>query len=107
MKTVTTQLAQAALIGLLLTLPFVALELTFNSSQSDQGVGVLFVFIWGLLTALTALTISLVRTIRSGRSVLSPMNLALKLPLLSVIAVIVITLIADQLPCFLGIPNCD
>jgi hypothetical protein len=107
MKTATTQLAQAAIIGLLLTLPFVALELTFNSSQSDQGVVVLFVFIWGLLTTLTALATSLVRTIRAGRSVLSPMNLALKLPLLSLIAVIVITLIADQLPCFLGIPNCD
>lgn len=52
--------------------------------------------------------VPIVRNIRSGKSlVATPVNLVLAVALLVLIAATWGALLVDQVPCFMGVPNCD
>jgi hypothetical protein len=110
MKAITTHLGTAALVGLVLTLPFAVLELisTPVTAASLPGLAVLFALLWLLPTAFVAIVAPVVRGARAGHGVLAnPTGVLLRLPILVLIAVAWASILVDQMPCFLGVPNCD
>ena len=99
MQTTLTNLKSPALIGLLATLPFIALEL-INRRNFDEGFPIpLFVILWLLPT----IFLLLVRNIQ----IQNKLMLVIRIAFLLAIFVLWIAIIKDQMPCFLGVPNCD
>jgi hypothetical protein len=122
-----THPASAAVIGFILALPFLTL-LTFmllgieptlgpldpllKNADPDQPNVLSAVIVIGalLLCVLAGLIVRgpMVQTIRSGGSLLAhPANLLLAVVIVAFIARLVIGLIVDQYPCWIGVPNCD
>lgn len=61
-----------------------------------------------LVAACTVSSASVVRTLRAGLKIkTNPINLALAALTLIVILEVAGTVIADQYPCWVGVPNCD
>ena len=104
------------LIGLICVLPFAILELVFNPLTDLHALHLkhltsltfLFGLLWLLPTLWFAVLMSIVRTLRSGASIMAhPVLLLLRAIVLVIIAWAWGSLVSDQLPCFLGVPNCD
>jgi hypothetical protein len=107
---IATNLKAAALISFLLVLPFAVLESLHNTMtrQSAPGLVVLFGVLWLLPMAFIIILAPIVRTVRAGNSpVANPINLLFKVAILVFIAWFWGSLFVDQLPCFIGAPNCD
>ena len=99
-----------ALISFILVLPFVILESLNNTitKQNALGLIVLFGLLWLLAIAFIVILVPIVRTVRAGNSVMAnPINLLLRVAFLALIAMMWGGIIIDQLPCFMGVPNCD
>jgi hypothetical protein len=100
----------AALISFILMLPFALLE-SLNSTitkQNAPGLIVLFGLLWLLPVAFIVILVPIVRSVRAGNSLLAqPINLLFRVAFLALIAMMWGGLIIDQLPCFMGVPNCD
>lgn len=110
MNSMTTSLRPAAIISLILILPFAILEFIYNSvnRQNIASLALLFGLLWLLPTAFIAILMPIVSNIRTGNSVLAnPLRLVLSIALLLFIAVIWGSVLLDQLPCFVGVPKCD
>ncbi len=110
MKTITTDLRSAAIISFILVLPFAILE-ALNNTITKQNAPVLillFGVLWLLPTAFIVILAPVVRTVRAGNSILAnPIKLLFSVAFLALIATIWGWGFMDQLPCFLGVPNCD
>jgi hypothetical protein len=110
MKAIATDLRPAVVIGLILVLPFAFLEFLFNSisRQNAPGLIVLFSLMWLLPTAFIVVLAPITRTVRAGSSILAnPVALLARVALLALLAMAWGAMLADQLPCFIGVPNCD
>ena len=110
MKTITTDLRSAAIISFILVLPFAILESLFNTvnQQNALGLTVLFGLLWLLPTAFIVILGPIVRNVRAGNSIMANhINLLLRAAFLALIAMAWGGLLADQIPCFMGVPNCD
>ena len=108
MKNMLTNLRLPAIISFFLMLPFLILELV-NRRNFNEGFPVpLFGFLW-VLPILFILTLTpIVQTIRAGNNVMAkPISLVLRVALLLFIAWFWGNIVMDQMPCFLGVPNCD
>ena len=105
-----TDFRAAALTSIIFVLPFAVLE-SLNQTitrQNAAGVIALFSVLWLLPTVFIVLLIPMVRDLRAGHSLLAnPVSLLLKVALLAVTAMIWSGLLIDQMPCFIGLPNCD
>ena len=110
MRTITVDLRSAALIGFILVLPFAVLE-SLNqpiTRQNAPGLFVLFGLLWLLPVAFIVILMPLVRNLRAGLSLMAnPINLLLSVASLALIAMLWGGLLIDQMPCFMGAPNCD
>lgn len=110
-KSFITTFGAAALIGLVLVAPFAFLELRYNSTQTPSFSHLpfpLFGFLWLLPTAFIITAAPIVRAIRSDGGLLAhPVTLSLRVVFLAMIAVMWVGIVQDQMPCFLGVPNCD
>jgi hypothetical protein len=124
---ILTSPKSAAIVGFLLALPFVTilsllllniepplgpLEPLLNNPDPDQPDVLASLIVLGtfLLAGLACLIVRapIVRTMRAGGSLLAhPLNLALAVVILSFITMLVVGLIIDQFPCWIGVPNCD
>ncbi len=110
MKSISTTLGSAALISFILVLPFAILEFTFNTvkKQNVPDLIVLFGLLWLLPMAFIVILAPIVRTVRAGNSILAnPVTLLFRVAFLALIAWMLGGILIDQLPCFLGVPNCD
>lgn len=110
MKGIIANLGSAALISCIFVLPFAVLESLFNSvtKQNAPGLVVLFGLLWLLPMAFIVILTPIVRTVRAGNSIrVNPLQLLFRVAFLALIAMMWGGIIIDQLPCFLGIPNCD
>ena len=116
MNNITTHLRAPAIISFLLVLPFMILEFMFNvvhrihalSLKNALDFTVLFGLLWLLPTAFFVILMPIVRNVRAGNSLMAhPINLLLRVACLALIAMLWGDLLIDQLPCFLGVPNCD
>jgi hypothetical protein len=95
-----------AMISLFLVLPFIILELINRRNFSTDFPLPLFGMMWLLTFSFILLLIPVARSLRK-KHLTNPLGLAAKVVLLAVIASIWVRLVVDQLPCFLGVPNCD
>ncbi|MCL4257325.1 MAG: hypothetical protein KJZ53_02210 [Anaerolineales bacterium] len=98
----------SALIGLLITAPFAAMELVNRRSYGEDFPFPLFGIMWLMAAVFAAILIPITKDVRTGKA--SKANWA-SLLVRGVILVGVIigwvTLVADQMPCFLGVRYCD
>ena len=95
-----------ALVSLGVVLPFIILELINRRNFLTDFPVALFSMMWLLTFSFIVLLIPTARNLRN-RNLGNPLALAAKVVLLSVIASIWVRLVVDQMPCFLGVPNCD
>jgi len=95
-------------ISLLLTLPFMILELV-NRRSFNEGFPVpLFGIMWLLPMIFIVTLMPIVRNIRAGNSIIAnPIILFIKVVFLAFIVWMWFGILIDQMPCFLGVPNCD
>lgn len=110
MKTITTDLRLAAIISFTLVLPFAILESLFNTvnKQNAPGLIVLFGLLWLVSMAFIVVLVPLVRTVRAGNSIMvNPINLFFRVAFLALMAMTWGGILLDQIPCFIGVPNCD
>ena len=110
MKTLTSDFKSAAIISFILVLPFAILEFLFNTvnKQNAPGLIVLFGLLWLLPMAFIVILVPVVRTVRAGNSIMAnPINLLFRVAFLALIARMWGGILIDQLPCFIGVPNCD
>ena len=108
MQTILTNLRSPALISFLIVFPFMILELV-NRRNFNAGFPIpLFVFMW-LLPMLFIITVMpIVRNVRAGNSIIAnPVILLLRVVFLAFIVWMWFGILIDQMPCFLGVPNCD
>ena len=109
-KNVAANLISAALISFILVLPFAILEsLNYTiTKQNTPGLIVLFCLLWLLPTAFILILVPIVRTARAGQSLMvNPLTLLSRVALLALIAMMWGGILIDQMPCFVGVPNCD
>lgn len=109
-QNIAASLKPAALIGLVLVLPFAVLESLNNTvdGRDAPGLVALFGLLWLLPAAFVVVLAPVVRAARAGRGVTSnPAGLLLRAALSTLIAVTWGVILFDQLPCFMGVPNCD
>ena len=93
------------IISLALVLPFVILELIIVGLKTDFPV-LLFVVMWALTFLFIVILMAIIEGLRA-RKVSNPFTFLLRAVLLTAIATILVVIIVDQMPCFLGVPNCD
>jgi hypothetical protein len=101
----------AAIIGLILAAPPALLEIYNNPGVTRNlwklPIG-LFALLWLLPTAFSLTVIPIARGHRAGESILArPVALSLRVIFLALISWFWALLVIDQMPCFLGAPNCD
>lgn len=108
MKDIFTNIKSPALISLLLVIPFMVME-AVNTRNLNAIFNVpLFGIMWLLPMIFIIILLPIVRNVRAGNSLAAkPVTLVLSLICLVLIALAWGNLVADQMPCFLGVPNCD
>jgi hypothetical protein len=106
----TNSIGIAALISLIIVAPFAFLE-WYNAENSRNFINFpipLFGLLWLLATVFFILVASIARTVRAGDGLLAhPVTLLFRVVFLVIVAWLWGGLFIDQLPCFLGVPNCD
>lgn len=109
--TATTRAAGlAAAIGVIVVLPLVILQSLNVAIRPEQITDLLALFglVWFLSAAFVLLLLSLVRPMQTeGALPANHGHRVMSVILLVLIAVAWSGLMADQMPCFLGVPNCD
>ena len=96
-----------AIIGFLITLPFAILEIVHQKANPGFPIR-LFGVLW-LSSALFVATLSpIISYLRAGGKLLDhPFSLLTRLIVLFMLGAMWFGIISDQMPCFLGVPNCD
>jgi hypothetical protein len=108
MQSILTNLRWPAIISFLLVIPFMVMEVV-NRRNFNEGFPIpLFVILW-LLPLLFILTATpMVRNIRAGNSLIAnPVILVVRVVFLALLIWLWSGILIDQMPCFLGVPNCD
>lgn len=110
MKNIAANPKAAAMISFILVLPFALLDLLFNPSHRQNLLDpfVLFGLLWLLAVVFIVISAPMVRSVRAGNNILmNPVTLLLRVAVLVAVAWLWGVAIIDQLPCFIGVPNCD
>ena len=96
-----------AIISLLLVIPLLVLELINQKPTITDFPVVLFVTLWVVPFAFILIFMSLVRSTRTNGLMSAPFLFLIKYAGLLLLAWFWVSVVLDQIPCFLGIPNCD
>lgn len=109
MKSVTANIAVAALIGFASILPFAILEYVNTRGFTSLGFpAALFAFLWLLVFTFVLMLTPTIRSLRFGDGIFAhPVSLVLRTLAMIVIGMVWLGVVSDQMPCFMGIPNCD
>jgi hypothetical protein len=101
-------LVTSLLISFALVAPFIVLEWVNRRAFQEELPLVLFTFMWLHALLIALLLTPVVRRLRSEKSLgaLTPGYWA-GLVLSAILIVAYAQVVIDQLPCFLGVPNCD
>jgi hypothetical protein len=101
-------LFRSALIGLALVVPFAAMEVVNRRAYNEDFPFVLFGGMWFISSVFVAILLTLIQDLRAGKAAAShPLSLLVRAVILVAIAVAWFGLVADQMPCFLGVRYCD
>jgi hypothetical protein len=108
MKNFLSNLKIPAIVSLLLVAPFMLMEFV-NRRQFHEGYPFLLFFVlWILPFIFIAIVMPLARDARAGMDILArPLSLGVKVAFMLLIALLWFSLVADQMPCFMGVPMCD
>lgn len=100
--------AASAVISSMLVMPLLFLE-QVNRRNFDEGFPLpLFVILWLLPLVFSLILFPILRSARAGSMLASGrLGLLLKFSLLILVSSLWIGIALDQMPCFLGVPNCD
>lgn len=108
MKNILPDLRIPAALGTLLVIPTLLLEWFNRRSFSEAFPLGLFAILWLLPAAFTFILVTLIRHLRAPGSPTANTTLLLVGGLaLLLLAGLWGSILLDQLPCFLGVPNCD
>jgi hypothetical protein len=108
MKSFFTNFRSPALIGLLFVIPFMIMEVVYTQNINAVFNVPLFGFMWLLPTIFILILMPIVRNIRAGNSLMAnPVSLLFSVIFLVLIGFMWTGILLDQMPCFLGVPNCD
>jgi hypothetical protein len=109
MTTGTRPFRFAALTSLALILPFVVIQALVGGvgREGVPGVAVLFGLLWLLPTLSIGSSLRMLRPPPGSGRMTPRTRLLLSAAIILAAAAVWGTLLADQLPCFLGVPNCD
>ncbi len=94
-------LASAAVVA-----PLLLMELRNQPASRVEFPAALFAVLWLLATGFFLVAIPAVRSLRSGLAS-NPMTLVWRAAAMGLLGLNWASLVRDQLPCFLGVPNCD
>jgi hypothetical protein len=108
MKNKLINLRLRAIVSSLIVLPFMIPELV-NRRNFNEGFPVpLFVVLWVLPIIFMATLTPIAQNVRAGKSVAAkPVSLVLRVAVSIFIVWFWGSVVMDQMPCFLGVPNCD
>ena len=108
MKNTIADFKPASLIGFLVVLPLIILELVNGQDLNLGFPTALFFMLWLLPVLFTITLLPIIRTMQSGENILThPTLLLLRVIFMAFITLMWINIIIDQMPCFMGVPNCD
>jgi hypothetical protein len=108
MNYIFTYPRSAVVISTLLVLPLMVLELVNRGAYQEGFPTPLFGVLWLLPMVFIVVLAPVVQRMRTGESLLAhPTSLILRVIILAVITWLWITILADQMPCFMGVQNCD
>lgn len=108
MKNIFLTLRSPALISLLILIPFMVMEVVNRRELNEGFPFLIFIIMWLLPMIFIIILVPLVRSVREGNRIAAkPISLALSLLFLVLIGLAWGGIVADQMPCFLGVPNCD
>jgi hypothetical protein len=102
-----SNVSTAAMVSLIVVLPFMVLELV-NRRNFEEFAFPLFGLLWLLGLSFILILLAFARKLRvQPRAEGNPLRFLPAAVCMILIAWLWVTLVADQLPCFLGVPNCD
>ena len=96
------------LLGLLCTLPFAVMEVVNLGGIPDPFPYSIFLYLWLMFALFFLCLFAILRLARSRVNKNERLPAYLLNALVLIFTVIsIVALLADQMPCFLGLPNCD
>jgi hypothetical protein len=108
MRTSLTTLRIPAIVSFILVIPFMIMEVVTTQSFNAIFNIPLFGIMWFLPMIFMLILVPIVREVRGSNSLTAkPVILVLSVIFLILIALAWGGIVADQMPCFLGVPNCD
>ena len=109
MRSVAKYLIVPGTIGLLTVIPFVILEgINTNGFRVYGFPTALYAFMWALAFVAVRSGREIIASLRRlDRSISGPAKLVLSSAVLLIAVTLWSSLIVDQSPCFMGVPNCD
>ena len=107
-KNILSNFKIPAIISLILVIPFMVMEFV-NRRQFNEGYPfALFFVLWILPFLFILIVMLLARDAKAGVDILArPISLGVKVASMLLIALLWFSLVADQMPCFMGVPMCD
>jgi len=107
-STIRAKLTTPAIIASALVLPFMLLELVNRRGLGEGFPVALFLVMWVLPALFIVVAMPIVRDLRAGaRVTANPLGVLSRIAALILITWLWLAIVIDQLPCFLGVPNCD
>ena len=108
MQTMLTNIKLPAIISFLLILPFMIMELVNRRNFNAGFPFPLFIMMWLVPVLFILAGMPVVWSARAGSNILAhPIFLLVRVGLMIFLAWFWVALLIDQMPCFLGVPNCD
>lgn len=107
-QSILTNLKWPAIISFLLIIPFMVMEVVNRRHFNEGFPVVLFLIMWLLPLLFIQTATPVVRNIKAGNSIIaSPVVLVVRVVVLAFVVWMWFGILIDQMPCFLGVPNCD
>ena len=108
LRNLYANLKWAVISSTLLVLPFIILEWVNRRAFGEGFPIALFGLMWLLQVGFGVILTPIVRNVRSGKGIMgNPISLVIRGILLILLAFLWVSIVLDQMPCFLGVPNCD
>ncbi|WP_276500768.1 hypothetical protein [Terrimonas pollutisoli] len=107
MKNIFTTFRAPALISFFLVLPFITLELINRREFNEDFPFPLFILLWLLPVLFIFTLLPVVRKISLGNKPRLTLSLFARIVILTLLAWFWVSVILDQMPCFLGDRYCD
>ena len=103
-----SRLKLPVLLSLVLVLPFILMELINRRDFHEDFPFSLFIGLWLLPLIFFLILTPMLQRVREGRKPMeNPVDLVFGILVMLLVAVMWINLLSDQMPCFLGVMNCD